>query len=109
MKFSKAIAAAALLLTTSVEACIRVHVVQNNHPLFGDGMRVQIWDNDDFYEVQGQGKKGASGDTHWGFQFGAGHYVELWRNGKEGFVALQSTFNSPFQLVSFNASLSRNC
>jgi hypothetical protein len=65
----------------------------------GDGMGVQIWDNDDFYEYKSVGKKGANRDTHWSFQFGNGHYVELWDEGRKGFVSLSSKYSSTFQVA----------
>ena len=92
MKFIQSLVAAAALIT-GAQACIRTHVTANYNPLFGDSMRVQIWDNDDFYEVQGQGKKGANSETHWRFDFGAGHHVEVWSDGKAGRVWLDSTWH----------------
>lgn len=83
--------AVAVTAISSAQACIRIHSVMTYNPLFGDGLRVQIWDNDDFYEVQDQGKRGANGDTHWNFDFGAGHHVEMWNNGKSGRIWLDST------------------
>lgn len=80
----------AVMLASSVQACIRLHVIARYNPLIsnGDSMRVQIWDNNDFYEVQSQSKQGANAETRWGFAFGNGHYVELDRSGKGGFVSL---------------------
>jgi len=75
------------MLVAAVQACIRLHVVTSYNPTVGDGMRVQIWDNNDFYETQSQQKTAANGETHWQFAFGRGHYVELWDNGKAGFVS----------------------
>lgn len=82
--------AAAVTAIGSAQACIRIHSVMTNNPLFGDGLRVQIWDNNDFYEVQDQTKRGASADTRWTFDFGAGHHVEMSNNGKAGRVWLDS-------------------
>lgn len=82
----------AFILASSVQACVRIHTVSRNNPLFGDGMRVQIWDNDDFYEVQSQsvGPFKASGDKHWYFTFGNGHHVDVWDNGRSAHLALDS-------------------
>lgn len=91
MKFTTPLLAAAML-ASSVQACIRVHVIAAYNPTVGDGMRVQIWDNDDFYEVQRQSKTGPNAETHWQFAFGNGHFVELWDNGRTGFVSLPGTF-----------------
>lgn len=90
MKASQILLAAATAIG-GAQACIRFHTVSTNNPLFGDGLRVQIWDNDDFYEAQDQSKRGASADTHWTFDFGAGHHAEFWNNGKAGRVWLDST------------------
>ncbi|KAF4556538.1 Hypothetical protein D9617_1g084160 [Elsinoe fawcettii] len=93
MKFTTPLLAAAML-ASSVQACIRLHVVTAYNPTQGDGMRVQIWDNNDFYDVQSQNHDGANGDTHWQFAFGNGHYVELWDNGKAGFVSLPGGYSA---------------
>lgn len=94
MKFTTPLLALAAL-ATSVQACIRLHVNQGNVPFKDDGMRVQLWDNNDFYETQRQSKAGASGDDHWYFEFGNGHYkVDLWNNGKEGTVTLPGKSSS---------------
>lgn len=99
MKFASPLLAAAMLAPI-VQACIRLHVVAVYNPTSGDGMRVQIWDNNDFYESQYQSKVGPNGETHWQFAFGNGHYVELWDNGKTGFVSLPGMFH-PCYIVYF--------
>lgn len=54
---------AATSVDTSVRPCIRVHVIQNNHPLFGDGMILQIFDNNKCCWVQNVRHGGCRGDT----------------------------------------------
>jgi len=93
MTFFQSLTVAASVVS-GVQACIRIHATSNYNPLFGDSMRVQIWDNDDFYEVQGQGKKGANSDTHWTYNFGAGHHVEMWDDGRAGRIWLDSMWRS---------------
>jgi hypothetical protein len=85
---------AAAMLASSVQACIRIHTLMAYNPQrsLEDSMKVQIWDNDNFYEVQRQVKFAANRDTHWQFAFGNGHYVELWDDGKVGFVSLPGMF-----------------
>jgi len=75
------------------------------NPLFGDFMRVQIWDNDDFYEVQSQRHDGANSERHWTFNFGGGHHVEVWNNGKSGRVWLDSM--CPISYISIRDTLIR--
>lgn len=96
MKFTTPLLAAAMLLS-SAQACIRLHVITAYNPLQGDGMRVQLWDNNDYYDVTRQGKTGANGDTHWQFNFREGYYAELWDNGKAGFVSNPGMFTAFLQ------------
>ncbi|KAL2073123.1 hypothetical protein VTL71DRAFT_10447 [Oculimacula yallundae] len=96
MKFTTPLLALATL-ATSAQACIRIHVVQGNAPFEDDGMRIQLWDNDAFYETQRQTKGSASADDHWYFSLGGGHYnVDLWNNGKEGTVTLPDGYKGWF-------------
>lgn len=96
MKFTTPLLAAAML-ASSVQACIRLHVNTVYNPTVGDGMRVQIWDNGDYYDVQRQGKTGANGETHWQFAFKNGYFAELWDNGKSGFISLPGMFTPLLQ------------
>jgi hypothetical protein len=87
MKFLQTLTTAALLAATGVQACIRVHAVLTNNFLTGDVMSVQVYDNDDFYCRVAQGKRRASGDTHWIMDCPNGNYhIELWNNGKQGHI-----------------------
>jgi hypothetical protein len=97
MKFTAPLLAA-FTLASSVQACIRVHT-NTGYGISGDGMRAQIWDDDFFYEEKYIGKTGANSDTHWNFEFGNGHYVELWDEGRAGFVQLTSKYFSTFQVA----------
>ena len=85
------------MLAASVQACIRVHVVAVYNPTSpsGDGMRIQVWDNNDYYDVQSQSQKGAGGDTVWYFLLKNNYYVEIHNNGHSGRIALPSTSRAP--------------
>lgn len=77
-------------LTTGTHACIRVHVDATYHPLFGDGVSVKLYDNNDFYCEAHTGKKGANSETHWNLDCPNGPYhIELWSDGKAGRITHQ--------------------
>ena len=64
MRFFQPLTAAAVFVS-GTQACIRLHVINHFHPLFGDGIHIQLWDNNSFYCEMDKSMKGASGDTHW--------------------------------------------
>jgi hypothetical protein len=94
MKITTPLLAAAMIFS-SAQACIRLHVNAGYSPLSEDGMRVQIWDNNDYYDIARVGHDGANGNTHFQFNFKNGYYAELWDNGRAGFVSAPGMF-TPF-------------
>ena len=67
-------------------------------------MRVQLWDNEFYYDFQRQSKSGANRDTHWQFNFKDGYFAELWDNGYAGFITGPGMFTpllqTPFSVAS---------
>ncbi|KAF7537290.1 hypothetical protein G7054_g3837 [Neopestalotiopsis clavispora] len=73
------------VFAAGAEACIRVHAVARYQPLWGDGVSIKVYDNDDFYCEAHVSQKGANSETHWITDCPNGDYhVELWSNGKAG-------------------------
>ncbi|KAH8898885.1 hypothetical protein GQ53DRAFT_817114 [Thozetella sp. PMI_491] len=111
MKFSQALTVPALL-AVSIQACIRLHVRQVNNPIIGDGIGVQLWDNNDFYCKVSQNHAGASSDTHWIMDCPNGPYhIDLWDNGRAGRISHKVSDTDTWQadLHVQNRDVEREC
>ncbi|KAK4233228.1 hypothetical protein C8A03DRAFT_39082, partial [Achaetomium macrosporum] len=85
MQLFRSLAGLSMLVAAGVQGCIRLHVINTNNFLTGDTMRVQLWDNNDFYCEVSPGKRGADGDTRWVMDCPNGDYhIELWNDGRQG-------------------------
>jgi len=93
MKLASLLAASVMAGITAVEGCVRVHTQMNYNILTGDIMQVEIWDNNNFYCQTGGKKTFTNNQARWFFTCssnGETWEVELWNDGKAGYVRRQS-------------------